>query len=61
MKISSKLSRLSTLRIQLTCSKISASKLMNLICSLELHLMFKYGSNEMVCSTNNCGLICAKE
>lgn len=34
----------------LTCSKISASKLMNLICC-----------SEMACSTRSCGRICANE
>lgn len=37
----------------LTCSKISASKLMNLMRSFDVHLMFKYGSSEMACSTSS--------
>lgn len=45
----------------LTCSKISASSEMNLICSLELHLMLRYGSSVIACSTIRCGRICAKE
>jgi hypothetical protein len=45
----------------ITCSRISASEPMNLNCSLTLHLMFKYGSSEMACSTRRCGRICAKE
>lgn len=45
----------------ITSSKISASSDMNLICSLELHLMLRYGSNVIACSIINCGLICANE